>query len=79
MKFTLSWLKEFLDTDVSLELIAQSLTKIGLEVEEIIDKTTTLSPFIVAFIKEATIHPEADGLKFYKLFVGARMRELVLK
>lgn len=35
MKFTLSWLKEHLDTNASVEEIAETLTKIGLEVEEV--------------------------------------------
>ena len=38
MKFTLSWLKEYLDTDEPLEKIADKLTMIGLEVEHIDDK-----------------------------------------
>jgi hypothetical protein len=38
MKFTLSWLKDHLDTDEPLEKIAEKLTMIGLEVEHIDDK-----------------------------------------
>lgn len=63
MKFTLSWLKKFLDTDASLELILQTLNSIGLEVEEVIDRSTELSDFKVAEIIEAEPHPNADKLK----------------
>src|SRR5260370_1167848 len=35
MKFTLSWLKDHLDTDEPLEKLADKLTMIGLEVEHI--------------------------------------------
>lgn len=44
MKFTLSWLKEHLDTDSSLENISETLTRIGLEVEGIEDKAAALAP-----------------------------------
>ena len=42
MKFTLSWLKEHLDTKASVEAIADTLTRIGLEVEELFDPATAL-------------------------------------
>ena len=45
MKFTLSWLKEHLDTDEPLEKLADKLTMIGLEVEHIEDKAKALSAF----------------------------------
>ena len=48
MKFTLSWLKEHLDTDEPLEKLADKLTMIGLEVEHIEDKAKALSPFTIA-------------------------------
>ncbi len=38
MKFTLSWLKEHLDTDAPLDDIVDKLTMIGLEVESVEDK-----------------------------------------
>ncbi|MCC8370803.1 MAG: phenylalanine--tRNA ligase subunit beta [Rickettsia endosymbiont of Stiretrus anchorago] len=63
MKFTLSWLKQFLDTSASVTEIAESLTAIGLEVEEIIDKAADLQKFEVAYIASAKPHPSADKLK----------------
>ena len=44
MKFTLSWLKEHLDTKASVDEIAETLTRIGLEVEELFDPATALGP-----------------------------------
>ena len=44
MKFTLSWLKEHLDTDEPLDKLADKLTMIGLEVEHIEDKAKALAP-----------------------------------
>ena len=63
MKFTLSWLKQFLETSATVYEIAESLTDIGLEVEEVIDKTGELQKFKVARIINAKPHPSADKLK----------------
>lgn len=63
MKFTLSWLKKFLDTESSVEEIAECLTMLGLEVEEIIDRRTELKDFEVAHILATKPHPSADKLK----------------
>ncbi len=57
MKFTLSWLKEHLDTKASLDEIAETLTRIGLEVESIDDPAATLAPFTVAEIVTCERHP----------------------
>ena len=62
MKFTLSWLKDHLDTDASLAEIAERLTMIGLEVEAIDDKAA-LKPFVIAKVLTAEQHPDADRLR----------------
>jgi phenylalanyl-tRNA synthetase beta chain len=63
MKFTLSWLKKFLDTNSSVEEISSVLNKIGFEVEEITDRSKELEAFEVARIIEAKPHPNADKLQ----------------
>ena len=63
MKFTLSWLRQHLDTAAPLDRIAETLTMIGLEVEEILDRSKELAPFKVASVKEARQHPDADRLR----------------
>ncbi|RYE13516.1 MAG: hypothetical protein EOP34_08670 [Rickettsiales bacterium] len=62
MKFTFSWLKEFLDTDKDLDTIAKTLTMIGLEVEEIIDRSIDLKDFIIVKIIKIESHPDAEKL-----------------
>ena len=57
MKFTLSWLKEHLDTDATLDEIVTKLTMIGLEVENVEDKARALSAFVIAKVVEAKQHP----------------------
>ncbi|HEX8625103.1 MAG TPA: phenylalanine--tRNA ligase subunit beta [Allosphingosinicella sp.] len=63
MKFTLSWLKEHLETDASLEQVTDTLTAIGLEVEGVHNAADKLAPFTVARVLTAERHPQADKLQ----------------
>ena len=63
MKFTLSWLKEHLDTSEPLAALADKLTMIGLEVENIEDKGKALGAFVIAKVLDAKQHPNADRLR----------------
>ncbi len=70
MKFTLSWLKDHLDTDEPLEKLADKLTMIGLEVEHIEDKSKTFAPFTIARVVSAVQHPNADRLRVCMVDTG---------
>jgi phenylalanyl-tRNA synthetase beta chain len=70
MKFTLSWLKEYLETSATLEEICTKLTSIGLEVESIEDKAKILAPFAVAKILEAKPHENSTKLKICQVAVA---------
>jgi phenylalanyl-tRNA synthetase beta chain len=63
MKFTLSWLKDHLDTSASLDEIKRTLDTIGLEVEGIEDPSAALGRFTIARVLEAKRHPNADKLQ----------------
>ena len=63
MKFSLSWLKDHLDTDWSAEQLAEKLTAIGLEVEALTDPAEALAPFTIARVLTAERHPQADKLQ----------------
>ena len=63
MKFTLSWLKDHLDTKASVDEIAEALTDLGLEVEEIHNPLDKLSAFTLAKVLKAEQHPDADRLR----------------
>jgi len=69
MKFTLSWLKEHLDTDASLDQIVERLTNIGLEVEAVDDKAQ-FKPFVIAKVLTAEQHPDADRLRVLSVDTG---------
>jgi phenylalanyl-tRNA synthetase beta chain len=70
MKFTLSWLKTHLETEAPLDVIVETLTRIGLEVEHVDNPAEKLAPFIIAEILEAAPHPNADRLQVCKVDVG---------
>jgi phenylalanyl-tRNA synthetase beta chain len=70
MKFTLSWLREHLDTTASLSEITETLTRIGLELESVTDRSAALAPFRIARVVEATAHPNADRLRACKVDIG---------
>src|ERR1700712_1455594 len=63
MKFTLSWLKDHLETSASLDSITETLTRVGLEVENVEDKAAALAPYVVARVVSAEQHPNADRLR----------------
>ncbi len=63
MKFTLSWLKEHLDTSATLDEVVTAMTMAGLEVEHVDDPGAKLAAFTVAKIVEAVQHPNADKLR----------------
>jgi phenylalanyl-tRNA synthetase beta chain len=70
MKFTLSWLKEHLDTSASLDEIVDKLTMIGLEVERVEDRAKLLAPFVIANVISAEQHPNADRLRVCMVDTG---------
>src|SRR3979411_2950789 len=71
MKFTLSWLKEHLDTDEPVEKLADKLTMIGLEGENNDDKAKALAPFTIARVISAEQHPNADRLRVCMVDTGS--------
>ncbi len=77
MKFTLGWLREHLDTEASLEEIAERLPMIGLEVEAVEDRAGGLAAFVVGLVTEARPHPNADRLRLCRVDVGGETHEVV--
>ena len=63
MKITLSWLKVHLETDASLNEITDKLTMLGLEIEDVSERSKGLEKFVVGHILEANKHPDADKLQ----------------
>jgi len=70
MKFSLSWLKDHLETDADAATVAETLTRIGLEVEGIENPAEALKPFTVARVLTAERHPQADKLQVLTVDTG---------
>lgn len=77
MKFTLSWLKDFLDTNASVDEIAERLTAIGLEIEEVIDPLAAVKDLIVVSVDECVAHPDSDHLHVLKVNTGKELVQIV--
>jgi phenylalanyl-tRNA synthetase beta chain len=77
MKFTFDWLKDHIETDLSYEEIAEKLTNLGIEVEEVIDNKRKFENFVVGFINNTKRHPNADKLKVCMVNIGKEELQIV--
>lgn len=77
MKLSLQALKQYFDTTATTQEIADKLTSIGLEVEEIIDNTSALAPFVIGEIQKVDNHPNADKLHVLSVFTGQETLQIV--
>ena len=77
MKFTLSWLKDHLLTDASLDEITYALTDLGLEVEAVTDPAAKLSVFSIGKVIEAEKHPDADKLRICQVLTATGITQII--
>ena len=77
MKFTLSWLKDHLETEASLDQITYALTDLGLEVEEVVNPAARLAPFTLAKVLHAEQHPDADKLRVCRVQTDEGEKQIV--
>ncbi len=77
MKFTLSWLKEHLDTTASVDEITYALTDLGLEVEGVEDRGAKLAGFTLGYVKSAEKHPDADRLQVCQVETDEGLQQII--
>jgi len=77
MKFTLSWLKDYLEIDADLDTIVATLNATGLEVEGVENPADSLGAFKIGHVTEAVKHPDADKLKVCTVNTGAETVTIV--
>jgi phenylalanyl-tRNA synthetase beta chain len=77
MKFTLSWLKEHLDTTASVDEITYALTDLGLEVEGVEDRGAKLAGFTLGYVKSAEKHPDADRLQVCQVDTDEGVQQII--
>ena len=77
MKFTLSWLREHLDTEASVDEISETLTDLGLEVEEVSNPAETLKAFTLGKVLKAEKHPDADRLRVCEVDTDEGVKQII--
>jgi phenylalanyl-tRNA synthetase beta chain len=77
MKFTLSWLKEHLDTQATLDDILYALTDLGLEVEGVEDRGAKLRDFTIGKVVKAEKHPDADRLRVCQVDTDEGVKQII--
>jgi len=77
MKFTLSWLKDHLDTDAPVPEITDQLTALGLELEELHDRAAGFEAFVVGHVVDCKQHPDADRLRVCLVDTGSEKIQVV--
>ena len=77
MKFTLSWLKDHLDTTASIDEITYALTDLGLEVEGVEDRGAKLADFTLGYVKSAEKHPDADRLRVCQVDTDEGVQQII--
>ncbi len=70
MHISYNWLKELVAFELSPEALAEALTSVGFEVEDIEDRRTWADGVVVGQIKTAEPHPNADRLRVCQVDVG---------
>ena len=77
MKFTLSWLKDHLETEAPIDDILYALTDLGLEVEGVEDRGAKLADFTIGKIMSAEKHPDADRLRVCQVDTDEGMKQII--
>ncbi len=77
MKFTLSWLKEHLNADATIDEVVEAMTLAGLEVEGVENPAERLAAFSIAKVVSAEKHPDADRLKVCQVETRDGLKQIV--
>ena len=77
MKFTMSWLRDHLETDASVEDICDALTDLGLEVEAVENPSDALRDFRIGFVRSCEKHPDADRLQVCQVETSQGVKQII--
>ena len=77
MKFTLSWLKDHLETEATLDEICYALNDLGLEVEDLTDRGAKLADFTIGKVLSAEKHPDADRLRVCQVETDEGVQQII--
>ena len=77
MRISLEWLRDWVDVDIDGRALADELTTLGLEVDDVLEAAPGVSGVVVARVDECRPHPNADKLSLCVVFDGTARREVV--
>ncbi len=63
MKFSEKWLREWVNPAVNVDELAEQLTYLGLEVDEVTSSLPAMSAVVIARVVDVMPHPDADRLR----------------
>src|SRR5207249_5483097 len=78
MKFSVNWLREFVDLPTNPEEIAEFLTRRGIETEKIGTRGANIDNVIVSQISASSRHPNADRLTVCEVDDGSGMKRQIV-
>ncbi|MDE9830512.1 phenylalanine--tRNA ligase subunit beta [Staphylococcus delphini] len=70
MLISKEWLETYVDLDVSIEALAERITRTGIEVDDIQDFTKEIKNLVVGYVEEIAPHPDADKLNICQVNIG---------
>ena len=78
MLVSLKWLSQYVDiADISAEDLAEKITRAGIEVDAVIDRSNGISNVVVGYVESKEKHPEADKLNVCQVNVGDEVTQIV--
>lgn len=77
MRVSLEWLRDWVDVGTDGSALAEELTTLGLEVDDVLEAAPGVAGIVVARVEECRPHPNADKLSLCVVFDGATRREVV--
>ena len=71
------WLKDYVNANVSVEDLAERITRTGIEVDDIIDYTKDIKNLVVGYVQSKEKHPDADKLNICQVDIGEEEVQIV--
>src|SRR6267142_4985659 len=78
MKFSVNWLREFMELPPSIDALAELLTMSGVEIEGIQKRGADFDKVVVAQITDSKPHPNADRLTVCEVDDGSRTKRQIV-
>jgi len=78
MKFSVNWLREFVDLSASVDVLAELLTLAGIEIKSAQTRGANIEKVIVSQITASSQHPNADRLTVCEVDDGSGTKRQIV-